>query len=104
MPASQAWGPQHDPIDGIHRRCTWIGETTRVVVTGLPAGFIANAPPLVCVDAWHRSPCSAVCRALCDSDGFALARQLEGVLFTMLLAQNPKRLKCSEVLVGGRQR
>lgn len=56
----------------------WIGETRQIVVTGLPPCFAADAPRSfeLPTDAQvHDVPHGA--------DGFDLARQLRGVLFTM---------------------
>lgn len=72
------WGACHDPAAGISHRCTWIGATRQIVVTGLPPSFAADAPRSFELPAdanVHEVPRGA--------DGFDLARRLGGVLFTM---------------------
>lgn len=72
------WVSCHDPAAGISRRCTWIGATRQIVITGLPTCFAADAPRSFELPAdaqVHDVPRGA--------DGFDLARRLAGVLFTM---------------------
>lgn len=75
------WVSCHDPADGTRRRCTWVGETRRVVVTGLPARFAAEAPR-----SFKLPPGTEVHEVPNDVNGFDLACQLGGVLFTMLVS------------------
>lgn len=74
------WVSCHDPADGTARRCTWAGETARIVVTGLPTGFAANAPR-----SFELLPNTMVHEVPGAVNGFDLARQLGGVLFTILV-------------------
>ncbi len=72
------WVSCHDPAADISRRCTWIGATRQVVVTGLPPHFAAEAPR-----SFELPADAKVHDVPHDADGFDLARRLEGVLFTM---------------------
>jgi hypothetical protein len=70
------WVSCHDPVNGISRRCTWIGETRRIIVTGLPAAFVDEAPR-----SFELPPGSMVHEVPAVTNGLDLARQLGGVLF-----------------------
>jgi hypothetical protein len=72
------WVSCHDPAADINRRCTWIGATRQIVVTGLPPHFAAEAPR-----SFELPAAATIHDVPHDGDGFDLARQLGGVLFTM---------------------
>jgi hypothetical protein len=72
------WVSCHDPASDIHRRCTWIGTTRQIVITGLPPHFAAEAPR-----AFELPVDAEVHDVPRDTDGFDLARRLGGVLFTL---------------------
>lgn len=74
-----SWVSCHDPAHEIHRRCTWVGKTRQVVLTGLPACFSANCP-----SAFELPPGTKVHEVPDDVNGLDLALQLGGVLFTVL--------------------
>ena len=79
------WVSCHDPADGTSRRCTWVGETSRVVVTGLPAHFVVGASR-----SFELPSGTEVHEVPHDVNGFDLARQLGGVLFTVLMPHGPE--------------